>query len=196
MKDVLFFSEKCKHSRDLLNSLRDAPFKGQFCYVNVDTKRDDDLLKILEVQYVPTMFVGGRMLIGEQVFSWFDAAFDEFASRSREPPARRVVHQEPARSQFVNDEVDTGRSDDVFNPQPVNGSDVGAAFSDFAPSSAAPSREDYSRLPDPVHVRRSDKLDDGNMTQMLRQLEEERSSGVPLSLQEQKSRMNAMQRLP
>lgn len=196
MKDVLFFSEKCKHSRDLLNSIRDAPFKDKFCYVNVDKKRDDDLLKILEVQYVPTMFVGGRMLIGEQVFSWFDAAFDEFASRSREPPpVRRLAHQEPARGNFVNDEVDTGRSDDVFNPQPVNGSDVGAAFSDFAASSSS-SREEFTRLPDPVHVRRSDKLDDGNMTQMLRQLEEERSSGVPLSLQEQKSRMNAMQRLP
>jgi hypothetical protein len=77
MKNVIFFSRfrKDVNSPKLMALLKSTPFAKDFYNFCVDAnpvtkKRNDDLLFILEVTEVPTMFVNGQKYVGEEAFQW------------------------------------------------------------------------------------------------------------------------------
>jgi hypothetical protein len=185
MKNVLFFSDRCRHSAEFMKAIQNAPFRKEICYINVDTKRDDNLLSILEVDRVPTLFVNGRMMVGDQVFHWLEDALGATQPPSR-PAAPAFAPRAPPTREHLPPPPPQDDDADVFDPQPMNGDGGGSSYYDFTQGAddAPP------RMPAPVHSRKNDKLDDGNMAQMLRKLEEDRRSGVPLSLEEQKAMMS------
>ena len=80
MKNSVFFSraKKDAHSPRLLALLRNTPLKHEFCYYCVDPdpttkKRNDDLLSLLDITKVPTMYVNGEKYVGEDAFLWVQA---------------------------------------------------------------------------------------------------------------------------
>lgn len=77
MKNVVFYSryKKDKNSPELLKKMKVMPFAAHFFYFCIDPdpitkKRNDDLLTILEVTDVPTMYVDGEKFVGEDAFEW------------------------------------------------------------------------------------------------------------------------------
>jgi len=194
MKNVLFFSDRCEHSQALKQALSGAPFRKDVYYIDVENNRFGDLLDVLEVTQVPTLFVNGRMMVGDQAFDWLEDILHELSAGNhgqpaygqtapRAPPVMEsyTPRQPAAPSMVTADEPD-------FDVQPLNG-DASGGYSDFVPPGDDHAGGAQTRLPAPVHSRKNDKLDDGNMAQMLRQLEEERRSGIPLSLDEQRAQM-------
>jgi len=169
----------------------------------VENARFNDLLEVLEVSQVPTLFVNGRMMVGDQAFDWLEDILHELSAGGahgqpaygqtapRAPPVMKnytTSSQAPPRAPTTFPAASGGESE--FDVQPLNG-DGGGGYSDFVMPGDEHVGAAQPRLPAPVHSKKNDKIDDGNMAQMLRQLEEERRSGVPLSLDEQRAQMTA-----
>ena len=182
MKDVVFFSNKCVNCKEFLNTFLQMPFKDSFCYISVDKRKDDDLMKILEVEYVPTIFVGGKMMVGSQAFLWLENQLT--------PSAPSVAPTEPLRT--ASNLIPTQRPGpplpvtdvEEFTVQPIGGDFSGyAPIGDTHMDNSAP----LARLPAPEHVRKGEKIDEKSMAEMLNQLNEDRKHGVPLSMSEQKA---------
>lgn len=77
MKNVVFYSkqEKDIHSPELLKIFDMLPFKNEFEYYCVDPdkvtkKQNAELLRILEIEQVPTVIVNNEALVGDVAFRW------------------------------------------------------------------------------------------------------------------------------
>jgi hypothetical protein len=70
MKNVIFYSDYCNDSARLRQLLSRTPFQSAFMYISVDGRKHDPILQALELEYTPTAFVSGQMLVGRQVFDW------------------------------------------------------------------------------------------------------------------------------
>jgi hypothetical protein len=103
MKNAVFFSRAKKdvHSPRLLALLGNTPLRHEFCYYCVDPnpvtkKRNEDLLSLLDVTKVPTMYVNGEKYVGEEAFVWLQgkmrqlqgAGYREEFSGGAFPPGR------------------------------------------------------------------------------------------------------------
>jgi hypothetical protein len=184
MKDVVFFSNKCANCKEFLNTFLEMPFKDSFCYISVDKRKDDDLIKILEIEFVPTIFVRGNMMVGSQAFLWLEKQLLPAQEHRREPqePIRPPVLQRPRQPPAPVVEE--------FTVQPLGGDFSGYASIADEPMDGGAS---LARLPAPEHVRKGEKIDEKSMAEMLTQLNEERKHGIPLSISEQKAQHAAMQ---
>ncbi len=77
MKNVVFYSKTKKdtNSPKLIKLIDMLPFKNEFFYYCVDPdpktkERNKELLYILDVEKVPTLFIQGEKLVGEDAFKW------------------------------------------------------------------------------------------------------------------------------
>jgi len=77
MKNVVFFSryKKDTYSPKLLAFMKRMPFRREFAYYCIDPhpvtrKRNDELLELLEVTEVPTLYVDGTKFVGQEAFEW------------------------------------------------------------------------------------------------------------------------------
>lgn len=77
MLNVVFFSryKRDAYSPRLLAYMNSMPFRKEFKYYCIDPdpttrKRNDELLELLEVTEVPTLYVGGNKFVGEEAFLW------------------------------------------------------------------------------------------------------------------------------
>ncbi len=91
VKDCVFYSRHCQHSQRLIELLKDAPFAKQFAYISVDAdpqtkKRNTAIIHVLEVDKVPTMYIGGRKLVGKDAFLWVQSAYEQSVNPPRQPP--------------------------------------------------------------------------------------------------------------
>lgn len=74
MKDCLFYSSSCKHSRDILNELNGHPLVNALMFYNVDPdpvtkKRNKDLLTILDITATPTLYYSGKRYKGIHAYN-------------------------------------------------------------------------------------------------------------------------------
>lgn len=81
MKNVVFYSKYKKdvNSPKLLSLIEQTPFKKDFIYCCIDPdpetkKRNEDLLFILDIKMVPTMYVNGEKYEGDQAMQWLQMA--------------------------------------------------------------------------------------------------------------------------
>jgi glutaredoxin len=203
MKNVLFFSDRCEYSAALKKAMSRAPFKKDIYYIDVHNERHNDLIDVLDVTQVPTLFINGRMMVGDDAFDWLEGVFEEISGQQYgqpqygqpqygqpqygQPPYGQAAQRAPPiRETYIPASTPHAHQAE-FDIQPLNG-DTSGGYSDFV----LPSEDDrpsQGHLPPPVHARKNDKLDDGNMAQMLRQLEEDRRSGIPPSMDEQRALM-------
>ena len=205
MRDVVFFSNKCANCKEFLNTFLQMPFKDSFCYISVDKRKDDDLIKILEVEFVPTIFVSGNMLVGSQAFLWLDKQIAPAAQQvpqeshhqmlpQHQVPQHQVPQHQTPQHQLHQAPQHRAREPagaviEEFSVQPLGGDFSGYASITDAHMEAGP----MTRLPAPEHVRKGEKIDEKSMSEMLTQLNEQRKQSVPLSLSEQKAQHAAMQ---
>ncbi len=77
MLNIVFYSryKRDAYSPRLLAFMNSMPFRKEFKYCCVDPdpvtkKRNDQLLELLEVTEVPTLYVAGNKFVGEEAFSW------------------------------------------------------------------------------------------------------------------------------
>lgn len=84
MKNVIFFSKSSKdvHSPELIKLIKESPFVNHFHFYCTDPdpqtrKRNTDLLEILEIEKVPTMYVNGQKYVGlEESLDWLQNAYE------------------------------------------------------------------------------------------------------------------------
>ena len=92
MKNVVFFSryKKDTYSPRLLAFMKNMPFRREFAYYCIDPhpvtrKRNDELLELLDVTEVPTLYVNGQKFVGEEAFSWLREQAELLQQREHEP---------------------------------------------------------------------------------------------------------------
>src|SRR5215210_1514818 len=78
MKDVVIYRSGCEASKNLLNKLMNLPLANELAFYSVDPdpvtkKRNVDLIKILEINYTPTVYFAGKKFEGKAVFDWVEA---------------------------------------------------------------------------------------------------------------------------
>ena len=108
MKNVVFYSKcpKDKLSEKLLSIMTRMPFAREFLYCQVDKDRkyelNKDLFYIMEVDKVPTMFVDGKKLDGEQAFAWLEYQYTMVHGQQQQQPQtmRLQQHSQPPMPMF------------------------------------------------------------------------------------------------
>ena len=137
-------------------------------------------------------------MVGAQAFVWLEK---QIAPSHHSAPSQQIApsQQTPGAQEQPRPQLQqrtrqppppSDHLEEEFTVQPVGG-DFSAWASVTDPQ--ADMNPATSRPPPPEHVRKSDKLDEKSMSDLLRQLDEERKHGVPLSLSEQKAQHAAMQ---
>lgn len=112
MKNVVFYSklETDPHSSVLLSILEKMPFAGQLCYYCVNPKKiNKDLLTILEINDLPTMYIDGVKLVGNEAFEWLREQVQKMGGeRERQRPPQTVTREQPppARPSYYDEEPD------------------------------------------------------------------------------------------
>lgn len=91
MKNVVFYSKykQDTNSPQLLAMMKNTPFAREFVYFCIDPdpvtkKRNKDLLTILEVTEVPTMYVDGQMYVGDDAIRWLQIQLQQLQGAYRE----------------------------------------------------------------------------------------------------------------
>jgi hypothetical protein len=104
MKNIVFYSKYKKdvNSPKLLAFINATPFAKEFCFVCIDPdpvtkKRNDDLLFLLEVSEVPTLFVNGEKYVGEDAFEWVEHQYLALRNMGRNQAPPQTI--EPRTSQ-------------------------------------------------------------------------------------------------
>src|SRR5947209_19043293 len=104
MRNCVFFSKHRKdvYSPKLLELMRNLPNAREFAYVCIDAdpvtrKRNEQLIEILEITEVPTIYIRGNKLQGLEAFEWITNELDNMADHSRQPhqQARQQASQQP-----------------------------------------------------------------------------------------------------
>ena len=98
MKDVVIYRSGCEASKKLLKHLTELPIASDLLFYSVDPdpntkKRNTDLIKILEVNYTPTVYFRGQKLEGKAVFDWLDSVIRHTQSQSQ-GPQQSLYHEE------------------------------------------------------------------------------------------------------
>lgn len=120
MKNTVFYSRSKKdvNSPRFLKIMEKMPFHGEFIYYCVDPdpvtkKRNEDLLTVLGITDVPTMYVDGQKFVGKDAFSWLQMQIHQMQGgvAGNYPGAATGGWDEPYPSQA------TGYMDRMIDPQ-------------------------------------------------------------------------------
>lgn len=109
LKNSVFYSlnKRDPHSRRLVKAIKQMPFGDQFTYVCIDpdpvTKQvNNDLLFILNITKVPTVYVHGTRLEGSEAVEWLQAEMEDLYGEQEYPPQYRPSpaqqRQQPSQS--------------------------------------------------------------------------------------------------
>lgn len=184
MKDCLFYSSACKHSRDILNELNGHPLVNSLVFYNVDPdpvtkKRNKDLLTILDITATPTLYYSGKRYKGIHAYNMIRHMMnpqrvphpDQMAQQARQvqQPRQMQPQQQMQQMQMKSNAVvrDENETLNLFDA-PAGGGDGMYTF-DF---------NKYAEEGDMVDMTRGantrDSASIGDAEQLLKQLQQSR----------------------
>lgn len=102
MLNIVFFSrfKRDAYSPRLLAFMNNMPFRKEFKYCCVDPdpitkKRNEELLELLEVTEVPTLYVAGNKFVGEEAFAWLHEQADQLQGGGGQYPQTDYPQTQP-----------------------------------------------------------------------------------------------------
>ncbi len=125
MLNIVFFSryKRDAYSPRLLAYMNSMPFRKEFKYYCIDPdpttrKRNDELLELLEVTEVPTLYVSGNKFVGEEAFLWLQEQADQLQGGGP-PPQYNDYPQQGGADYRYHQGGDMGmmRGQEQFQPQ-------------------------------------------------------------------------------
>ncbi len=103
MLNIIFFSryKRDAYSPRLVAYLNSMPFCKEFKYYCIDPdpvtrKRNDELLELLDVTEVPTLYVQGNKFVGEEAFGWLHEQADQLQGGGGQYPQQGEYPQQGA----------------------------------------------------------------------------------------------------
>ena len=79
VRNCVIYSERCPHSMRFFDLMQNADFARSFVYSNIDPdpvtkrKKNEDLICLLRIVKVPTIYVNDQKFEGTECFQWFNA---------------------------------------------------------------------------------------------------------------------------
>lgn len=118
---VLFYSERCQHSGELINLLSKTQYKDVFVRINVDYNRN--LPK--SIKSVPTIIVPTHRdpLSGNAAFMWINSALNQAQSQ-------QAVGSQPVPQRSTGGQPQNNTNKDDGDPSPFFASEMSNNFSD------------------------------------------------------------------
>lgn len=114
-----------------------TPFARTFCFVCIDPdpvtrKRNDDLLNILQVESVPTVYYKGSKLVGSEAFEWLQYEMENMSRPRTSVPVPGPARMQP--TQPVQDGPLQQPGQQTFEQmfQGLNGDNMAMPDSNFA----------------------------------------------------------------
>ena len=137
---ILFYSPRCKHSKNFIEYFKDLPEYNHFKFICVDKNKNgqrDPMIKRLNIKRVPSLFIEDEIYEGEYAFKWLSVLIENYSnmnsrqmSNGREYiPEQRVQPVEPIQPldskglnyQIIGDPNDTRiitpDAEDLVNPE-------------------------------------------------------------------------------
>lgn len=214
MRNVILYSKHCPHSQKFLQLMQNTDFAREFSYVSIDPdpqtrKKNEELLFILEITKVPTVYVNGSKYDGTKAFEWLNAVLNRQSPQQptqayapqvqpngamkMPPPQQTRAHAPPQQPQSSLPAGPGG--DGGFNPQAMT-------------SPGGPDNEDYGDLqqffarasaPGPNGIGTQLNEDTGfssqadDMTAMVDRIKAERARDMPPSMTDTRMAMSQPQ---
>lgn len=101
MKNVVFYSNSRKdlNSPKVVQFIKNMPFGKDFLYFCVDPdqnnkNKNDQLFGLLEITSIPTVYVQGKKIEGENIFQWLQMQYEQLQGGQR-PPQQGGMYQQP-----------------------------------------------------------------------------------------------------
>lgn len=183
MKDIVFYSKKCRPSIELLKLMDHLPRNGFIGYcVDRESRKEPmnrELLEILELERTPTVYYKGQKYVGVHALQLVKGMLGNV---SKDPVHDRIVRHvsEPVNGTMRLTPVPS-------RPQKVQQEDIHheletVSSDGFAPLDFGDDSENGFTMEMPMVTKTSDAVIGENMdtSALLRQLEEQRKLDVPL----------------
>ena len=80
---ILFYSPKCKHSKNFIEYFKDLPEYNHFKFVCVDKNKNgqrDPLIKRLNIKRVPSIYIDEDIYEGEYAFKWLSHLLENYSN--------------------------------------------------------------------------------------------------------------------
>lgn len=182
MKNIVFYSKQCQHSKKMIHVLSQMPFSKEFEYYSVDPdpasqKPNKELLYFLEVEKVPTVYVNGNKFVGSNAFLWLKSEIDKI----QEAPTQKKAQQQQEQRQQEPPMPRNGAmrlppdvtsrtappTDGAFNPGPNGGGGGDHAEVDFGGFDEQSSKNCGNFVGGKMVPEMGDSIDSSQMEKML-----------------------------
>lgn len=180
MKYILYYSNQCKHSKDIINIITQYNISNNFSLLDISTIDIPNYIKSVPSLIIPKGDGEADLLVGSNLFKWINTNFLNKQSNSNET----VNHNSNEKKQINHDELNKKAQQQLSN-------DTKKDISDFEPSTMKGFSDNFSFISDNGPIDHNFSFLDSNIGPVNNELPyESRQPSNEINNQEKKNEMD------
>ena len=121
IRNILYYSKKCKHSIDILNTLsRNANILNKFDLIDIASNKPPEYVKAVPTLLIPKSDGEADMLVGKSVFNWLNNILRSMNNQHSNNQHQQINNQDQQMNNQQQQMSNLGNISD-FDPCTMNG---------------------------------------------------------------------------